>query len=264
MPSSLIRAISKLRIARKESIREMAISATGNRQHQRHNHMLVTRLVPIRYSINTAKPITPRCSGSSVEYRLGRPVADLADGFLPAIQEARTWITNVRYLWCNSGGHAVYTLQEGRVLDDDEKPMPDILSTGMAALTHGSSISPVAEFNQQFAILRERRRLTPVADLLLLERTASPGTAANADAPGNPVASAPTGDGTPTEDSDDTDSDGELSQDEELDALFLASPTLTRFDAADVSLDMDVEEMDLDGDDGGSGDDYEDDYDDVD
>ncbi|KAJ6552706.1 hypothetical protein B0H10DRAFT_2202023 [Mycena sp. CBHHK59/15] len=59
------------------------------------------------------------------------------------------------------------------------------------------------------------------------------------------------------------DGDEEPSEDEELDGLFLASPTLTRFDAADVSLDMDVEEMDLDDDDGGSGDDYEDDYDDV-
>ncbi|KAJ7191551.1 hypothetical protein GGX14DRAFT_600299 [Mycena pura] len=69
--------------------------------------------------------------------------------------------------------HDVYTLQEGRVLDDDEKPVPDILSAGMAALTHGSSISPLSEFNQQFAILRERRRLTPIADLLpLLEQTA--------------------------------------------------------------------------------------------
>ncbi|KAJ6570550.1 hypothetical protein DFH09DRAFT_1313147 [Mycena vulgaris] len=91
---------------------------------------------------------------------------------------------------------------------------------------------------------------------------------ANAGAPGNPgVASAPMGDGTgnvPAEDPDNTDSDEEPSQDEELDALFLASPTLTRFDAADVSLDMDVEEVDLDGDDGGSGDDYEDDYDDLD
>ncbi|KAJ6528621.1 hypothetical protein DFH09DRAFT_1327626 [Mycena vulgaris] len=105
--------------------------------------------------------------------------------------------------------HSVYTLQEGRVLDDDEKPVPDILSAGMAALTHGSSISPLAEFNQQ------PRRLARLPT-------------ANADAPGNPgVASAPTGDGTgnvPAEDPDDTDSDEELSQDEELDVIDSDSP----------------------------------------
>ncbi|KAJ6556692.1 hypothetical protein B0H10DRAFT_1930861 [Mycena sp. CBHHK59/15] len=64
--------------------------------------------------------------------------------------------------------HDVYTLQPGRVLDNDEQPVPDILSVGMAALTHGASITPLAEFNQQFDMLRERRRLTPVADLLPL------------------------------------------------------------------------------------------------
>ncbi|KAJ7084898.1 hypothetical protein B0H15DRAFT_783568 [Mycena belliarum] len=69
--------------------------------------------------------------------------------------------------------HGVYSLQEGRVLDDDEKPVADILSTGLAALTHGGSITPLAEFNQQFDILRDRRRLTPVADLMALLDSAS-------------------------------------------------------------------------------------------
>ncbi|KAJ6616881.1 hypothetical protein B0H10DRAFT_2434725 [Mycena sp. CBHHK59/15] len=121
-----------------------------------------------------------------------------------------------------------------------------------------------------FPLLRRSPTSTPTSsttasDLLpLLEQTMSPGTAAAADAPAT-LSSAPTGDGTvPADGPDDSDSDEEPSEDEELDGLFLASPTLTRFDAADVSLDMDVEEMDLDDDDGGSGDDYEDDYDDVD
>ncbi|KAJ7123803.1 hypothetical protein C8R43DRAFT_1135854 [Mycena crocata] len=37
----------------------------------------------------------------------------------------------------------VYVLTEGRVLDDDEKPVPDVLSVGMAGLTHGTSITPL-------------------------------------------------------------------------------------------------------------------------
>ncbi|KAK7027796.1 hypothetical protein R3P38DRAFT_3315316 [Favolaschia claudopus] len=64
--------------------------------------------------------------------------------------------------------HEVYVEKEGRVLDDDEKPAPDAISVGMAALTHGTTTTPLAEFNQQFEVLRERRRLTPVADLLSL------------------------------------------------------------------------------------------------
>ncbi|KAJ7917839.1 hypothetical protein B0H13DRAFT_2231360 [Mycena leptocephala] len=62
--------------------------------------------------------------------------------------------------------HEVYVEKEGRVLDDDEKPAPDVLSVGMAALTHGTSTTPLAEFNQQFDIMRERRRLTSVSELL--------------------------------------------------------------------------------------------------
>ncbi|KAF7375236.1 hypothetical protein MSAN_00410200 [Mycena sanguinolenta] len=62
--------------------------------------------------------------------------------------------------------HEVYTEKEGRVLDDDEKPVPDVLSVGMAALTHGTSTTPLAEFNEQFEILRRRRQLTPASDLL--------------------------------------------------------------------------------------------------
>ncbi|KAJ7696633.1 hypothetical protein B0H14DRAFT_3529703 [Mycena olivaceomarginata] len=41
----------------------------------------------------------------------------------------------------------------------------------MAALTHGTSTTPLADFNQKFNLLRERCRLTPVADLLGLVNT---------------------------------------------------------------------------------------------
>ncbi|KAJ6601568.1 hypothetical protein B0H10DRAFT_2082155 [Mycena sp. CBHHK59/15] len=75
--------------------------------------------------------------------------------------------------------HDVYTLQPGRVLDDDEKPT-----------------------------LRERRRLTPIADLLLLL-------------------------------------DEEVDADDE--EILLASPTLTCFNAGDVALDMDVHDWFSDG-----------------
>ncbi|KAF7358319.1 hypothetical protein MVEN_00881400 [Mycena venus] len=140
--------------------------------------------------------------------------------------------------------HNVYTLQSGRVLDNDEQLVPDILSVGMAALTHGASITPLAEFNQQFDILRERRRLTPVADLLPLldsNPAASNSVPSSADIE-LPGAAA----GLRSPDSDD---EPEPDVDEDL---FAQSPTLTRFNADDVALDMDVHEWYLDGEDEGS------------
>ncbi|KAJ7844627.1 hypothetical protein B0H14DRAFT_2585142 [Mycena olivaceomarginata] len=44
--------------------------------------------------------------------------------------------------------HDVYVEKEGRVLDDDEKPVPDVISVGMAALTHAS-----AELDDEYADL---------------------------------------------------------------------------------------------------------------
>ncbi|KAJ7114691.1 hypothetical protein C8R44DRAFT_880777 [Mycena epipterygia] len=152
--------------------------------------------------------------------------------------------------------HDVYTLQHGRVLDDDEKPVPDILSVGMAALTHGASTTPLAEFNQQFEILRARRGLTPVADLLsLLDRDSSPLDESPAQGFPSPPVDSAAGGNVPDNAladivrADTPDSDEEERQLDAGDDLFLASPTLMRLTAADVSLDMDVCDWSLDSDD---------------
>ncbi|KAJ7615159.1 hypothetical protein DFH06DRAFT_1013602 [Mycena polygramma] len=142
--------------------------------------------------------------------------------------------------------HEVYIEKEGRVLDDDEKPVPDVLSVGMAALTHGASITPLEEFNRQFNVLRERRRLTPIADLLLVN---TPGT--NVDPPTSSFASEDVdlSDASAEPDFDLDDVDPEPREEEaemEDEDLFATSPTLTRDDAGDVALDMDVEEWYLD------------------
>ncbi|KAJ7869605.1 hypothetical protein B0H14DRAFT_2727177 [Mycena olivaceomarginata] len=81
---------------------------------------------------------------------------------------------DIAALMASLNDHEVYVEKEGRVLDDDEKPVPDVISVGMAALT------------MQFDILRERRRLTPVAELLGLINTSGiprPTPATNADLP---------------------------------------------------------------------------------
>ncbi|KAJ7102520.1 hypothetical protein B0H15DRAFT_768975 [Mycena belliarum] len=140
--------------------------------------------------------------------------------------------------------HEVYVEKQGRVLDDDEKSAPDTLSVGMAALTHGSSTTPLNDFNEQFETLRRRRGLTPIHNLMGLINTSGlpPPTA---------LALAPTPD-IPDADGDDTDiyadmpdlqapesdsdDDADIEQDEDL---FAESPTLTRLDEADVEFDMD-------------------------
>ncbi|KAF8196897.1 hypothetical protein K438DRAFT_1906287 [Mycena galopus ATCC 62051] len=148
--------------------------------------------------------------------------------------------------------HEVYQEKEGRVLDADDKPVPDVLSVGMAALTHGSSITPLAEFNQQFDVLRERRRLTPATDLLPLinvpthDTQADPApTAQSASVEDEPEEMEDADDGDETTelpDSFELDQDAPLHSTLDLDGeedLFAVSPTLTRFDEGDVEFDMD-------------------------
>lgn len=60
----------------------------------------------------------------------------------------------------------VYRYKEGRVLDDDEMPVPDAISVGLASLSHGSGSNPLSDFNFQFATACARRRLLPVSSLL--------------------------------------------------------------------------------------------------
>jgi hypothetical protein len=135
--------------------------------------------------------------------------------------------------------HKVYQVKVGRVLDPQDSPVPDVLSTGLAALSHGSSTNPLAEFNAQFDRLRERRKLLPISVLLnnTLVLDDPPG-------PHSPHASEPEPDDTTMEEIDKDDpleitqpSDDEV-EDEPDDNLFAESPTLTRLDEGDIALDM--------------------------
>lgn len=141
--------------------------------------------------------------------------------------------------------HEVYTIKAGRVLDPLDSPIPDILSTGFAALTHGtsaSSVSPLEDFNIQFNRLRERRRLIPVSAMQLpnpanpVSRHDNPGIASSSESPMN-TSSTDAGD-EPVQDLQQEqlpDSDEEDYPED----LFIDSPTLTRLEEDDVVLDMD-------------------------
>jgi hypothetical protein len=152
--------------------------------------------------------------------------------------------------------HGVYVYKEGRVLDDDEKPAADIISVGLATLTHGSGSTALDEFNTHFNQARERRRIRPVSELLhRLDQptevlTSSPSmiavapptpphttitTSTNAADSGAPAQHPAGVEGTEMQsDSEEEEQDGsadEFGEDE---------PTLTRDDEEDVVFDMDT------------------------
>ncbi|KAJ7235067.1 hypothetical protein C8J57DRAFT_1572916 [Mycena rebaudengoi] len=186
--------------------------------------------------------------------------------------------------------HEVYVLKEGRVLDDDEMPVPDVLSAGAASLTHGISSNPIDEFNELFDQLRQRRTLIPISELLqyqseatssdpaasppaspsplISSRLASPArsddfpesilfqagdhlTVESLGQDESPDLTSPTSTPPASDDEEDA-ADADVDED-----LFAQSPTLTRLEAEDVDLDMDDDWL-LDG--GyGSGSDYDED-----
>ncbi|KAK0219336.1 hypothetical protein EDD85DRAFT_924132 [Armillaria nabsnona] len=57
--------------------------------------------------------------------------------------------------------HDVYVIKRGRVLDDDDAPVKDIIAVGLQQLTHGKT-NPLKEYNKEFSHLQARRRLVPV------------------------------------------------------------------------------------------------------
>ncbi|KJA14115.1 hypothetical protein HYPSUDRAFT_122284, partial [Hypholoma sublateritium FD-334 SS-4] len=58
--------------------------------------------------------------------------------------------------------YKVYDLQPGRTLDDEDKPVKDVIQVGFHNLTEGAK-SPLSDFNEAFRRLQERRRMKTVA-----------------------------------------------------------------------------------------------------
>ncbi|KAK7013469.1 hypothetical protein R3P38DRAFT_3206790 [Favolaschia claudopus] len=158
---------------------------------------------------------------------------------------------DIAALMASLNEHEVYVEKEGRVLDDDEKPVPDVISVGMAALTHGTSTTPLAEFNEQFESLRKRRHLTPVADLLPLLDVRDDAQTPTVESGVTENASAGSDDEFPELPWPESQNNGGDESDEEQENeedMLADSPTLTRFEERDVELDIDgIPEWDLDG-----------------
>ncbi|EDR00314.1 uncharacterized protein LACBIDRAFT_314453 [Laccaria bicolor S238N-H82] len=143
--------------------------------------------------------------------------------------------------------HEVYVVKDGRVLDANDTPVPNVISTGLVALAHGNATNPLAEFNAQYDSLCERRKLVPISNLCLISAnthhpessTAVPIPVITEQIPANETGSEDEYEGLPqlaiTSDSEDEE-DREDPYDKDL---FADSPTLTRLEEEDVALEMD-------------------------
>ncbi|KAJ7710129.1 hypothetical protein B0H14DRAFT_2646184 [Mycena olivaceomarginata] len=137
--------------------------------------------------------------------------------------------------------HEVYVEKEGRVLDDDEKPAPDVISVGMAALTHVRRSTRTASPHPSRGSARPHQHLwdpQPPATVDTDIPATNTSVELDEDYADLPELEPPT-------DSEDGEEGGEEDED-----LFAESPTLICFDEGDVELDMDdIPEWYLDEDD---------------
>ncbi|KAE9387375.1 hypothetical protein BT96DRAFT_1080381 [Gymnopus androsaceus JB14] len=121
--------------------------------------------------------------------------------------------------------HNVYRIIPGRVTDEDDPPVPDVISVGLQALTD-STANPLNEYNKAFIRLQARQRMTPVPSNTSVISTPSilPEIIDIND-----------------EDEDEDTGEWESPEDDPADIFDYEEdePTLERNDFADISFDMD-------------------------
>lgn len=64
----------------------------------------------------------------------------------------------------------VYRIEKGRVLDDDDEPVKDVVAVGLQNLVEGNK-NPLSDYNEAFRNLQTRRRMKPVTSGLAKEET---------------------------------------------------------------------------------------------
>jgi hypothetical protein len=55
----------------------------------------------------------------------------------------------------------VYRIQRGRVLDEDDETIKDVITVGLQNLIEGNK-NPLSDYNEAFRYLQARRRMKPV------------------------------------------------------------------------------------------------------
>ncbi len=183
--------------------------------------------------------------------------------------------------WKGLDDHEVYVFKKGRYLDDDDLPVADIISVGFDNLI-STKASPLNDYNKAFLSLQARRQLQPLFPPAVLNPDSTqPSKSAAAIAVSgthnlysnpnhssvSPLLPQPVADknlATDSGDSSDEESEADMFEFEDQSlGEFLYSfegesfePSLVLATSADVSLDMDAEDVG-DGGDGLSDDDDE-------
>ncbi|KAH7917112.1 hypothetical protein BV22DRAFT_983924, partial [Leucogyrophana mollusca] len=203
---------------------------------------------------------------------LSKVMSSLLGSNLGTRHEPMDLTRDIPTLMASLKDHEVYEVKRGRVLDEDDPPVTDVVAHGLQALTDSAS-NPLSDFNFSFTRLQARRRLKPIvgapspgqssasasAPPPESESSAVPSTpstdgpssgnsrtpqatAALAERPGSTVARSKADDNG-TENVDESDDDNSEAGEFERSADDELEETLTRENAEDVSLDMDAEDM---------------------
>ncbi|PPQ92857.1 hypothetical protein CVT25_004345 [Psilocybe cyanescens] len=156
--------------------------------------------------------------------------------------------------------HEVYEIVHGRVVDTKDCAVPDVISVGLAQVSHRSSTNPIAEFNEHFKRMRERRKLTPVSeddaefDSPTLTCARQDTLAAMLNSTDDMLGKGnddPQRENSPSDEGSELDNNASDTDKDDIDvinpgleAILMESPTLQRVDEEDVALDMDGWDLD--------------------
>jgi hypothetical protein len=138
----------------------------------------------------------------------------------------------------------VYRIQKGRVLDDDDDLVKDVIEVGLQNLTEGNK-NPLSEYNEAFRNLQARRQMKPVVSELSKEKGTAPDPQADSSPQLSRTAIPPrqegfSGFGMGREGTSDAEDDAEVT----INGLFGGDedePGFSITGADDVALDMDSE-----------------------
>ncbi|KAH7917985.1 hypothetical protein BV22DRAFT_1025352, partial [Leucogyrophana mollusca] len=92
---------------------------------------------------------------------LSKTMNTLLGSKLGSTHEPMDLSTDIPVLMSSPADHDVYKLKIGRILDEDDPPMPDVITDGLHTLTDSTN-NPLTDFNRNLACLQTQRRLVPI------------------------------------------------------------------------------------------------------
>lgn len=164
---------------------------------------------------------------------------------------------DISSLMASLNEHKVYEIQHGRILDDDDAPVQDVIQVGLHNLTAGTK-NPLSEYNNGFRRLQVRRRTKTVSQMTK-EHTSAPSTEPTTAAAATPMTpnfepirihnsgTSPTQvsedvvhDGSDVEEMDVEETVGDIWDWQGMDEMMIDAPLAPLLTEADVAFDMDL------------------------